>query len=159
MDPKTIPRVLPKRTRAAPYRARWLSMLWIGCCACSDPQSPEAEVRAVIDALQAAAETRDASDVMAFVAADFRSAEGQGFDDLQRSLRGYFLAHQSIHLLTRIEALEFPVAGEAHVRLSVGMAGRPLEAGAWELATDIEELQLVLRRTTVGWQVVHAARR
>jgi hypothetical protein len=148
----------PLLTRAA-LPAVLLSILLTVCCACSDPQSPEAQVRAVIDAMQVAAETRDASDVMEFVAADFRSAEGQGFDDMQRYLRGYFLAHQSIHLLTRIEALEFPVAGEAQVRLSVGMAGRPLEAGAWELATKVEELDLVLRQTSGQWQVVYATRR
>jgi len=132
---------------------------WLLLCACADTGSPEAQVRAVIDAMEQAAEERDASDVMEFVAADFRSAEGQGFDEMQRYLRGYLLAHQSVHLLTRIEELKFPVDGEAHLRLSIAMAGKAVAAEAWDLATDTQQLDLVLRQQAGRWRVVYAARR
>jgi hypothetical protein len=145
--------------RTALHHALVLAMLLTGFCACSDSQSPEAQVRTVIAAMQSAAEARDASDLMEFVAADFRSAEGQSFPDMERYLVGYLLAHQRIHLLTRIEQLEFPIPGEAHVRLSVGMAGKAVVGGTWELAADIQELDLVLREDAGQWQVVYAAKR
>jgi hypothetical protein len=141
---------------------QWLllcALLYAPLCACTDAASPEAQVRAAIAGMEAAAEARDASDVMEFVAPEFRSAEGQGVEDLQRYLLGYLLAHQSIHLLTRIEELEFPVDGEAHVRLSVGMAGTGAAAGGWELATDVQQLDLVLRRQADQWLVVYAERK
>lgn len=120
--------------------------------ACSDPQSPEQQVRAVIAAMQVAAEARDTRDFMQFVASDFRNGDGQGFEDVQRALRGYLLAHQSVHLLTRIEAVEFPVPEEAHVDLAVGMAGRQ-DAG---LAADLYEFELVLREAGGDWKVIYA---
>jgi hypothetical protein len=147
---------LPNRSVIAALHHVFLQMLLLS--ACSDPQSPEAQVRAVIDAMQTAAEARDASDVMDFVASDFRSAEGQDFADMQRYLRGYLLAHPSVHLLTRIDALEFPVAGEARMQLSVGMAGKAVTAGAWDLSADLQQLDLVLRQQQGHWKVVYAAR-
>jgi hypothetical protein len=108
--------------------------------------------------MQAAAEARDASDEMDFVAADFRGAEGQDFAEMQRYLRGYLLAHQSIHLLTRIDSLQFPVAGEARVQLSLGMAGTSRAAGTWDLSADMQQLDLVLRQQQGDWKVVYATR-
>ncbi|HKE96264.1 MAG TPA: hypothetical protein VKB34_18285 [Povalibacter sp.] len=83
------------------------------CClvllsACSEPDSPEAQVRKAIDAMETAAEARDTSDVMEFVATDFRDAYGQGAAELETYLRGYFIANQSLHLLTRINRIDSP---------------------------------------------------
>lgn len=149
-------RTPPKRA-LHPVFLQWL-LLCAALHACADAGSPQAQVRAVIAGMEAAAEARDASDVMDFLAPEFRSAEGQGFEDMQRYLRGYMLAHQSIHLLTRIDEMKFPVDGEAHVRLSVGMAGTGTATGGWELATDVQHLDLVLRRQTDRWLVVYAER-
>ena len=125
--------------------------------ACSDPQSPEAQVRAVIAAMQAAAEARSASDFMDFVSPDFRNPSGMGFADVQRNLRGYLLTHQSIHLLTRIEQIEFPVAEEARVSLSVGMAGKQVGGGTLDMSADLYEFELVLRAEDGDWKVIHGA--
>jgi len=125
--------------------------------ACSDPQSPEQQVRDVITGMQAAAEARDAGNFMALIASDFRNTEGQEFEDVQRYLRGYLLTHQSIHLLARIEQLEFPVAEEAHVSLAVGMAGEQVGGGSWDLAADLYEFDLVLREQDGDWKVINGA--
>jgi hypothetical protein len=125
--------------------------------ACSDPQSSEQRVRNVIAGMQAAAEARDASDFMEFVATDFRNSSGQGFEDVQRYLRGYLLTHQSIHLLTRIEQLEFPVPQEAQVILSVGMAGKQVGGGAMDMAANLYEFKLVLREESGDWKVINGA--
>jgi hypothetical protein len=125
--------------------------------ACSDPQSPEQQVREVLAGLQHAAEARDASQFMEFISNDCRTAQGQGFDEIQRYLRGYLLTHQSIHLLTRIEQLEFPVPAEARVSLAVGMAGQPVAAGALDLAAELRQFELVLQQQDGTWKVVYGA--
>ena len=85
---------------------------------------PEQQVRTVIDSMELAAEARDVGDLMEHVSAAFRSADGQDRAETSRYVRGYFVANQSIHLLTRIESLEFPAPDEARLKLQVGMAGR-----------------------------------
>ena len=136
---------------------RALIVIGLLLAACSDPQSAEQRVRGVIEGMQAAAEARDDSDFMAFVSADFRNPEGQMFDDVQRYLRGYLLTHQSVHLLARIERLEFPVPEEAHVALSVAMAGTQAGGGALDLTAGSYEFDLVLREDAGKWQVINAS--
>jgi ketosteroid isomerase-like protein len=140
-----------------PALRRTVLLLQLLLCGCSDPQSPEEQVRAVINGMQAAAEARDTSDLMDFIDPDVRDAEGRGFEEIQRYVRGYLLAHQSVHLLTRIELLEFPVPGDARVRLAVGMAGTSGAGG--NLAADLQQLDLVLRQQDGSWKVIHASRR
>ena len=91
---------------------------------CSGDASPEQQGRTVIDSMEVAAEARDVGDLMQHVSAAYRSADGLDRAETARYVRGYFVANQSIHLLTRIESLEFPAPDEARVKLQVGMAGR-----------------------------------
>ena len=71
---------------------------------------------------------------------------GPGPDEASRYARGYFIANQSVHLLTRIESLEFPAPDEARVKLQVGMAGRGGEPGAANLSADLYDFDLALVR-------------
>src|SRR5690606_1056560 len=75
---------------------------------CGEQDSPEAQVRAVIDRMELGAENRDVGDVLDHVSATYRDDHGNGREEVGRLLRGYFIANQSIHLLTRIESLSFP---------------------------------------------------
>lgn len=125
--------------------------------ACGSHDSPEAQVRKVVADLEAAAEARDADDLMQFVAEDFRDAYGQGSAELARYLQGYFIANQSIHLLTRIEALQFTNDDEARLRVTVAMVGREADAAAaWNLAADLHDFDVTLRRQHGRWRVSYA---
>lgn len=127
--------------------------------ACSSPDSPENQVTQVIGRMEGAAEARDVGDFMESIATDFRGRSGEGPDELRRYVQGYFIANQSIRLLTRIDSIEFPHPDEARVRVTVGMAGR--EAGAadaWNLATDIQTFEAVLRPEGGEWKVIYAGR-
>ncbi|HLS82487.1 MAG TPA: hypothetical protein VK025_13900 [Steroidobacter sp.] len=97
---------------------------------CADPDSPQTEVRRMIERLELAAEARDVGDVMTHVSSQYRDARGHDRDEIARYIRGYFIAHQAIHLLTRIERLEFPSSDEARLAVLVATANRPAQTPA-----------------------------
>jgi hypothetical protein len=122
---------------------------------CSDDASPEQQVRAVIDSMEVAAEARDVGDLMEHVSTNYRSADGLDSAEAARYLRGYFVANRSIHLLTRIDSLEFPAPDEARVQLQVGMAGRGGQ-GAADLSADLYDFDVALVREDGEWKVSYA---
>ncbi len=125
---------------------------------CSREESPEEQVRAVIAAGEAAAEARDLSGILEHVSPAYRDEHGGGPDELKQYLRGYLVMHQSVHLLARVESVEFPYRDYARVQLKVGMLGRE-SAGATslDLAADVKEIVLELALEDDEWKVVRAA--
>nr|MBO2487910.1 hypothetical protein [Gammaproteobacteria bacterium] len=139
-----------------PMRAT-AALLLLLLAACSDRASPDAQVRAVIERIERAVEERDVGDVLAHIAAQYRDEYGNDRETVGRALRGYFIAHQSIHLLTRIEALYFLSDDEARVAVLVAMVGRDAAAtNAWDLAADLYSFDLVLVRDGAEWKVTWA---
>ena len=127
--------------------------------ACGNSDSPETQIRRAIDAMENAAEARDVGDLMEFVADDFRDQYGQDRDQLRQYLMGYFIANQSIHLLTRIDGLEIPGPEEALVRMTIGMVGCEADAAnAWNLAADVQDFEITLRKEDDDWKVIYAKR-
>jgi len=125
---------------------------------CRQSGTPESQVRAVIAAGEQAAEARDLPGILEHVAPTFRDERGGGRDELQQYLRGYFVMHQSVALLTRVESVEFPFRDLARVRLTLGTLGRDAAgATAFELAADIQEVVLELQLEDDEWKVVRAA--
>lgn len=114
--------------------------------ACGPRSSDEEQVRAAIDAAEVAAESRDSSDVLEHVAADYSDSNGFDRAQLQKFLRAYFLANPRIELLVRIESLEFPVAGLARARIAVNA----LPSG------DSATLDVEFRRQDGEWRVARA---
>ncbi|SRR5512138_1940541 len=126
---------------------------------CGEQDSPEAQVRAVIDRMELGAENRDVGDVLDHVSATYRDDHGNGREEVGRLLRGYFIANQSIHLLTRIESLSFPAEDEARATVVVAMVGRDAAASnAWDLAADLQTFDIVLIREGGDWKVTWARR-
>jgi hypothetical protein len=118
--------------------------------ACGAKTSDEEQVRALIGAVETAAEDRDTSDVLTHVADNY--ADSAGFDKmrLQNFLRGYFLAHPKVELLVTIDSLEFPVDGLAQAVVTVATV---------ELTDpDVRRMKVEFRRAEDGWKVVRADR-
>src|SRR5918994_302618 len=116
----------------------WVALAFL-LTSCSDRASPEQEVRAVIDSIELAAEERDAGDLMEHLSDNYRDAQGQDRQQAALYARGYFISNQSVHLLTRIQSLEFPAADEARIKLQVGMAGRGGATGQGDLSADLHD--------------------
>lgn len=136
-----------------------VALVWISLgllTACSDGTSPDQQVRAVIESMEVAAEQRDVGELMEHISANYRDGQGQDRAEASRYARGYFVVNQSVHLLTRIESLEFPAPDEARVKLQVGMAGRAGEQGAAGLTADLYDFDLVLIREGDDWKLSYA---
>ena len=118
--------------------------------ACGAKSSDEEQVRALVDAVETAAEARDTSDVLEHVADNYADSNGFDKSQLQNFLRGYFLAHPRVEVLVNIESLEFPVDGLAQAVISLATV---------ELTDlDMQRLKVEFRRSGGVWQVVRADR-
>lgn len=124
---------------------------------CDDADSPEQQVRQIIEKMETAAESRDVGDLVQHLSAEYRDTNGMTTEEAARYARGYFVANQSIHLLTRIEQIEFPLPDEARARVLVGMVGRDADATSnWDLVADLYEFKLALRQEDGEWKISFA---
>lgn len=89
------------------------------------------------------------------IADDYRDGDGRGADEIRRYLHGYLIAHQSIRLITRIDVIELEGRQVARAQVTVGMLGRESDSN-WDLAADIQRLDLRLAREDSGWRVTRA---
>ena len=125
---------------------------------CGPGGTPDAQVRGVIAAGEAAAERRDLAGILEHVSPAFRDRDGGDRDDLRQYLRGYLMTHQSVHLVTRIERVEFPYRDYARAEIKVGMLGRDATGtDSLELAADVQDVVLELQLEDDAWRVVRAA--
>jgi hypothetical protein len=118
--------------------------------ACGAKSTDEEQVRALIDSVEAAAEARDASDVLEHIADDYADSGGLDKSQLQNFLRGYFLAHPDLELVVNIESLDFPVDGlaQAVVRVATVALRDP----------DLQRLKVEFRRVDGEWRIARADR-
>ena len=149
----------PRYARDARHTRRILS--WLAACVllagCGSDTTPEQQVRAVIATGESAAEARNLSGIMDLVSPRYEDERGGSAVELSRTLRGYFIANQSVHLLTRVESVEFPYKDMARVHLTVGTLGR--KAGAddtVDLAADLHDVHIELQLERGEWKVTRA---
>lgn len=137
-----------------PFIASRLAALLAGCAlaACAREDSPEAQVRAVIEAAEEAAEARDVSAAMRLVGPEYADSRGFDREQLRRFVQGYFVLNQSIRLLVRIEDLRFPADELAQARVTVGTLGtRGEQPEDWSLVLDLHEFDVELVREGDDW--------
>jgi hypothetical protein len=95
---------------------------------------------------------------MDLVSPTFQDGRGGNRDDLKQYLRGYLVAHQSIHLLTRVDSVEFPYRDMARVGFTLGTLGRETAgASTLDLAADVYEVELELQLEDGDWRVTRAS--
>jgi hypothetical protein len=133
------------------------AIAWPACL--SESESAEARIRALLAEMEVAAEAKDLRPVKAVVSEHYTDELGNDRRDIIRLLTYHFLRNQSIHLLTRVAAVELPEPGRASVTAYVAMAGRPIpDADAlMQLRADLYRFDFALEDTGGSWQVTRAA--
>ncbi|WP_428634965.1 hypothetical protein, partial [Sedimenticola sp.] len=90
--------------------------------------SPEAQIRELLNRAETAVESRSISALLPLLSNTYSNAAGQDKQAVMRLLAGYFVAHQSIHLLTQVNPIELTGEERARVTLFVAVAGEPVDA-------------------------------
>jgi hypothetical protein len=133
-------------------------MLALGGCGPSG--TPEDEIRALVDEAESLAEARDAPGLRGLVADDYEDSRGRDAAEVRNLLHAWLIAHPSVNLLTRIDSIELEGTELARVEVTVGLLGREADGGSdWDLAIDVERLDLRLARDGGDWRVIGASRR
>ncbi|MGQ0383218.1 MAG: hypothetical protein ACT4UP_00825 [Gammaproteobacteria bacterium] len=108
-------------------------------------------------AAEKSAEARDAASLKDLVADDYADESGRSAPDLRAYLHGWLLAHQSVHLVTRVDSIELEGSELARLSVTIGMLGRETDAeSAWDLAGDVYRLDLMLAQDGGDWRVIRA---
>jgi len=142
------------------------AILLAGLAACRHT-TDEDQIGAVIAAAEVAAEARQTSDVMRWVADDYRDERGNSKQELAQFLRGYFLTHPKVELLVKIGPVVFETATRASVLVEFAIVGTQTTGQTsgqndgetqTSLTGDFEALHMQLRKDDSQWLVVRADR-
>ena len=95
--------------------------LLLACSGASD--SPETQIRRLIERGVEAAENRSTDDLTELLHPQYVDQQGNNQQRVATLLRAYFIRHRNIHLFTRLADIEFPAADRAVVTMHVAMAG------------------------------------
>ena len=120
-------------------------------------EDPNAELREFIERTEVAAEERDTGHFRRLVSDRYMDVRGNDRDRLIDIIRGYFLTHQSLEVVTRIESIVLSGADAAEVSLLAGLLGR--RAGASLLGGfdgQLYNIELELIRDGGDWQIIGA---
>ncbi|MCW8908118.1 MAG: hypothetical protein OQL28_12775 [Sedimenticola sp.] len=124
----------------------------------SDTLAPDEKIRQLLAEGELAVESRSVSAVAPFVSEGYRDDRGQDRRSVLRLLAGYFLGHQSIHLLTQVTGVTLTGDEEAEATVFVAVAGQPIESTSQllSLRADLIRLSIRLSSESGDWQVVSA---
>lgn len=106
------------------FRAAIAAFLPVAVLAGCGTSDPEAAIRKRLADAEAAAEARDTGFFRDLLAEGYRDDRGNGRDDLINRLRGYFLTHSSIEIVSRVDEVTFTGADAARVVVHAGMLGQ-----------------------------------
>lgn len=126
---------------------------------CSDPGSPEQQVRDTIMQAELAAEARDMGAIRDLVHDEYQDRSGRDHRTLLNQVRLYLMARQSLELLVKINDIKFTANDFAEV--DVKAAGLGMRAGmeGLGLTADSDHYQIDLARDDDGnWLLIGARR-
>jgi hypothetical protein len=124
----------------------------------SEPDTPEAQVRALLKQGEVAAEKKESRVLRGLISEKYSDSEGQDKKAVESILRYYFLRNESIHLLTRVQSITFPEPARAQAVVLVAMAGRPISSAREleRLHADLHRFDITLAREGKEWKVIRA---
>ena len=143
-------------TRLPRISAILISVFILSCA--QDAETPEAQVRKLIKEAEAAAENKNSGVLREFISEHYHDSEGRDKRTIDGIIRYYFLRNQSIHLLTRTQAITFPQPNRAETTVFVAMAGQPIPSlqELPRIRADLHRFDLVFVTEDGVWKVISA---
>jgi len=130
------------------------AVLLVASCGTDDP---EARIRAALAAAEAAAEARDVGFFRDFVGSGYSDERGNDREQLLNTLRGYFIAHQKIEVVSRIDEIRLEGVDAAHAIVHAGLVGqRSGEPVLGGLGGDLYRFEVELIRDGGEWRMIGA---
>lgn len=107
--------------------AVFLLLLLAGCG--GDEESPEQQIRALIESMELALESGSVTDAAQWIAANYADSYHPNKRAVVRSLFGYTRRHRNIHLFTRIQQIEVEAdRSVANAVVQVAMTAQPVDS-------------------------------
>lgn len=136
----------------APFAAILTLVAIVGCA--GEAEGPEAQVRAWIDEMHAAAETKDRGEIVDRISPSYVDARGNSRDDIEKTLRVYFLRQNRITVIPNVDEIRIIGGTAAEVALTVAMAGT--NSSAFGLSADAYRFELELEADGGDWKLISA---
>jgi hypothetical protein len=128
------------------------ALVLLACLGCGATPTPEQEVRAVLAALEAAAEAGRAGDFAELVSSSYEDSYGHDREKLRAFVAFHVMqSGRGRELIVRVRDVSFPEPERAAVTLAVGLAG----AGS-RLSAEVYAVDLDLAREDDAWRVAWA---
>lgn len=131
-----------------------LAVLAAGCGGAPDPTT---QIRELLAGAGRAAEQRDTGYFRDFLGTAYRDARGNDRDEMLRLIRGYFLTHQSVEVVSHIDSVELEGRDAARAVVHAGLVGR--RAGESLLGGtegNLYRLELELVAEDGSWHIIGA---
>jgi hypothetical protein len=127
--------------------------------ACSDKKSHEDQVRQFVAAAVTASESREALAIHKLISDKYKDESRRDRRRLVGLAVGYFLRHKNINIFTQISEINFPVPGEARVKLYAAMAGSPVRnaQALLDIRADLYQFNLMLTHDSGEWLLQKAS--
>jgi hypothetical protein len=128
--------------------------------ACSSaPDSPEAQIRALIARAETAAEEKDLGALKGMISDGYSDRQGQDKQMIVRVVGYHLMRSKTIHLLTQIAKIDLKDAEHAEVRIFLAMAGRAIDGfdQVSRLRADLYRIDFsVVAEQPKDWRVTRA---
>ena len=129
-----------------------LALVLAAAFACGEAPTPEQEVRAVLAALETAAESGHAGEFAELVSASYEDPYGQDREKLRAFVAFHVMqSGRGREVIVRVRDVQFPEPDRAAVTLAVGLAGRGSRVSAEVYAVDMD-----LTREDDAWRIAWA---
>jgi hypothetical protein len=118
---------------------------------------PEREIRATVAAAAAAVESRDVGFFRDFVATAYHDSRGNDREQLLNLVRGYFIAHQRIAIVSRVEEVRLEGSDAAHAVVHAGLAGQRVDESLLSgVGADVYRFDIELVDDGGKWRIIGA---
>jgi len=156
-----IEMVQRKRPLKLLFLLQWLSVVMatlVFAAACSRTESPEEQIRMFVKTGEEAVEARELGNVKKLISEQYLDQGQRTKRDMVALVARYLYVNKNIHLLTRIDQLNFPAPDKAQFHLYVAMTGQNVSDldSLLNMQADLYRFDMELAREEDDWQLVRS---